>query len=45
METTLLLIATFATLVFIFSQATIIFFLHKENKELKQQIENENPPF
>ena len=40
-----LVVAVLATLVFVFSQSAIIFFLRKENKELVLELENLKPPF
>ena len=41
----ILTIAVLATLIFVFSQSAIIFFLRKENKELILELENLKPPF
>jgi hypothetical protein len=40
-----LAVALLATLIFIFSQSAIIFFLRKENQELISELENLKPPF
>jgi len=40
-----LVVAVLAILVFVFSQSAIIFFLRKENQELKLELDKLNPPF
>jgi hypothetical protein len=40
-----LAVALLATLIFIFSQSAIIFFLRKENKQLELELEKLSPPF